>query len=408
MAIALLLVGMSTAWAYEGKGTAASPYLIKTVDDLKQLATEVREGTNYAGKCFKLTTDLDLENAEWLPIGGNGETKFGGIFDGDGHVISNFKISTTTGNSIGFFGAIDNNSCIKNLGIKNGNVTSNMQNVGVLVGVANAQSPTSVYLENCYVINSNLEMNGSSGRFGILIGRTWNGTTRNCFVANSTLTVKDGIQAHNAGLVIGGSAGGQGTVFQNCFSVGCTITAEESQIPTTGAFLGLQHNINHKVTMENCYAQQIDGFAFTGTLNSAQVYKKGTETLTVAALTDLKGKLYLNAIAFTDEIVVTALNTNKVNDVTWKQGSKYPIFSTMADPELADPVSIASTNATECLQIISVANGIQIIAAEAQVVNLYGIDGRLVKTAKVTEGDSVITGLTKGIYIINQQKVIVK
>ena len=107
----LLFAGIFNTWAYDGDGSAATPYQIKTVEDLKTLATEVNEGNAYSGKFFELTTDLDLEEAEWTRIG-NDKKLFSGTFDGKGHSISNFKISESstatdgTQNGVGLFGGL--------------------------------------------------------------------------------------------------------------------------------------------------------------------------------------------------------------------------------------------------------------------------------------------------------------
>lgn len=317
-------------------GSETDPYLITSVDDLKQLATEVNEGENYAGKFFELTTDLDLNNEEWTSIGNDAKT-FQGVFDGKGHIISNFKITESsnatdgTQHGRGLFGGIEK-ATIKNLGVTNAQVTNNQQNIGVLVGVIKGDWSVKASVENCYVINSTLEMDGGSGQYGILIGRTWNGAATNCYVANSTLSIKEGIDATMAGIFIGATAGGAGTIFKNCFTTKCTITAENSKIATTGAFCGIQANTAHKVTFEDCYAQKIEGFSFIGAINSNQEYKKGTETLAIAELSDLNGKLYLDATAFTKGEVAWALNQNKQNGVAWSQGENYPI---VADAENA-------------------------------------------------------------------------
>lgn len=54
---------------FEGEGTAANPYKIQNVDDLKLLAENVNNGEAYANTYFKLTANIDLKNEEWTPIG---------------------------------------------------------------------------------------------------------------------------------------------------------------------------------------------------------------------------------------------------------------------------------------------------------------------------------------------------
>ena len=44
----------------------------------------------------------------------------------------------------------------------------------------------------------------------------------------------------------------------------------------------------------------------------------------------------------------------------------------------------------------------------SQMLNIYGIDGRLVRTEILNEGENKVVGLNKGIYIIENKKVVVK
>ena len=75
----------------------ASEYRISTAEQLAGLAQLVNADpgkTNFAGKTFYLENDLDLSGHEWISIGtvlGGDcpEYSFCGVFDGQGHVISN-------------------------------------------------------------------------------------------------------------------------------------------------------------------------------------------------------------------------------------------------------------------------------------------------------------------------------
>ena len=82
---------------FEGEGTAANPYKIQNVDDLKLLAEKVNGGVTYKDKYFKLTADIDLKNEpNWTPIGTmlvEEGRPFQGTFDGGGHQIANLTIS---------------------------------------------------------------------------------------------------------------------------------------------------------------------------------------------------------------------------------------------------------------------------------------------------------------------------
>lgn len=51
---------------------------------------------------------------------------------------------------------------------------------------------------------------------------------------------------------------------------------------------------------------------------------------------------------------------------------------------------------------------VYILTDQAQEVNVYGIDGRLVRTEMVGEGQHAVNGLEKGMYLVNGRKVIIK
>lgn len=72
------------------------------------------------------------------------------------------------------------------------------------------------------------------------------------------------------------------------------------------------------------------------------------------------------------------------------------------------PDNITEQNTIDGLTVISAEGAIKVIAGKAQTAKLFGIDGRLVKVIELTEGENTITGITGGIYILNNEKVIVK
>lgn len=91
--------------AFQGEGTAASPYLINNKEDLKTLNIAVGSfGQAHVGDYFRMTTDIDLQQA--TDFSGIGALKtpayaFGGIFDGDGHTINNLKIAAVAYDNTG-------------------------------------------------------------------------------------------------------------------------------------------------------------------------------------------------------------------------------------------------------------------------------------------------------------------
>ncbi|MBQ6005794.1 MAG: hypothetical protein IJL14_06070 [Selenomonadaceae bacterium] len=146
----------------EGDGSASNPYLIKTSDHMRQLASHVNGGNNYSGINFKLANDINLAG-EWTPIG-TSSGKFSGNFDGDGHTISGLTISGD--DNQGLFGYLDG-ATLKNVHLTGASITGK-NNVGGIVGNANNSQ-----ISGCSV-QGNIT---GSGNVGIIVGS--NGTLTN-------------------------------------------------------------------------------------------------------------------------------------------------------------------------------------------------------------------------------------
>ena len=133
-----------------GDGSEADPFRIETASQLAFLAREVNGGKDYAGKYVSMVCDVDLNHVEWTPIG-NGTHSFSGIFRGNGHTVSNLKMTDgarfagelssaeTDQYAAGLFGTA-RNAVIRNVKINHADIV--VQNlaagqfvtVGILVG----------------------------------------------------------------------------------------------------------------------------------------------------------------------------------------------------------------------------------------------------------------------------------
>ena len=88
----LFLMTAANAWALD---EVDGCYQIGTAQDLVDFATLVNEGKDAANAV--LTADIDMTGVEWTNI-----SVYRGVFDGQGHSITNFNY-TTTGDNQGFF-----------------------------------------------------------------------------------------------------------------------------------------------------------------------------------------------------------------------------------------------------------------------------------------------------------------
>lgn len=162
-----------------------STYLISNGAELAWFRDQVNSGIDFSGKTVKLTSDINLGNETWTPIGKHNDVVnndldfdsfklFEGTFDGDGHVIKNINIESRLA-AVGFFAATKNGT-IKNLGIKN----------GTIVGIG---EPVNRIYEGTSQVG---------GILGIACGEV---TIENCFNDGVELKYKDGYKYHLGGIV---------------------------------------------------------------------------------------------------------------------------------------------------------------------------------------------------------------
>jgi len=131
--IALFLatsIWAQTSTNFSGDGTADSPFLIQNADNLALLATLVNANTGtYPSAHYRLTANICLAHIDnWTPIGTN-TNRFEGVFDGDGHTISNLRI--TSGGNRGLFGYIGLNGTVRNVALENVGINTSGNTVAV-------------------------------------------------------------------------------------------------------------------------------------------------------------------------------------------------------------------------------------------------------------------------------------
>ena len=120
---------------------------------------------------YELTDNLDLSAADdWLPI-----NAFTGIFEGNGHTISNLTINRPNTDGVGLFGDVERGSEINNIGLLNVDIKGSTF-VGGLVGQNNSGS-----IKNSYAIGSIDGRNDVGG----LVGQNNSGSIKNSYVIGS-------------------------------------------------------------------------------------------------------------------------------------------------------------------------------------------------------------------------------
>ena len=134
---------------------------ITSAGELAKLANEVNSGTSYAGYTVKLADDIDLMKYQWNPIGRERKT-FAGVFDGQGHTISNLFINKRYMSDAGLFGFTTNGE-IKNFTLNNASVTGYLD-VGAVAGTPYTSKYTNISLTGDVKVNGYAYVGGMFGK----------------------------------------------------------------------------------------------------------------------------------------------------------------------------------------------------------------------------------------------------
>lgn len=284
-----------------GTGEQNNPYLIYTAEQMNAIGAE----PNDWGKHFKLMTDINLIDYKGTDFNiiGNGLQPFNGVFDGNGHTISNFTYTyEDIRYSFGMFGYIeDANACISNLGLIDPNVyVETGRTVSSLVGWL---SGGTIY--NCYAVNCNISGEDSIGG---LVGRS-SGIIIDC---NATGNV-EGL-SHIGGLVGDNDRAGYITKSHSAGNVTGDLVA--------GGLVGSNDNdamITHCSSTANVVGSQIIGGLVGGNGgNVANSYSQG----------NIEGEDYIGGLVGSNGGVVIAsyasANIQGQNDVGGLVGHNSP------------------------------------------------------------------------------------
>ena len=203
------------------------------------------KGKTFNGETLKLMGNVDLQNADWTPVGQNNTTltmsgevgEFKGTFDGGNFTIKNVKVvpmtpekvatfaSGSTGPqqvySVGFFGWASCN--IKNLTLENLTVNG-YHYVGGIVGYLQFGELTNCHVKNATISCTHITEDQCGDKAGALAGVVYNaaenGTSvSNCSATNSTVTA-----ARDAAKLIGYVPNGAYNI-SNLTATDVTVTA---------------------------------------------------------------------------------------------------------------------------------------------------------------------------------------
>ena len=361
----------------------ASEYYISTAEQLAGLAQLVNADpgtTNFAGKTFYLENDLDLSGHEWISIGtvlggDYPEYSFCGVFDGQGHVISNLyshesyiEGADESHNLLrnALFGSVYNGE-VKNLGVADAEIwidpkDNSAAGKGILVDWMGKSKITNCWTSGSIYSGTKIEKN-----IGGIVGVTVQGCTISGCYSTATLTgnftnsegyYTDPDPANwpfdTIGGIVGARFDGNLTV-TDCWFDGKIVV--NSITAAVGGIVGYTDDQSGSGTVNNCMVTTTDmgvdedgntcwvAYAFGGTVEncywpndtkygpSPLAYGEGT------AVTD-----------FTSADVLAGLKNNAGAGVEWVAGIGHPTFVWDDNNILADYTAVdAAITSAEAL-----------------------------------------------------------
>lgn len=320
----------------EGIGTDSDPYIIKSIDDIKNITEKMNSDIYglYSRGCFKLAADIKLDPAvpNNFPMIGSEATAFNGIFDGCGHTIEGARVKVDAIGS-GIFGRVLN-AKISNLNVVDIESESYFDAAG-FVGTAKNTS-----FENCHVSNfaATSIANGSECYTGGFIADSQGCSFVDCTaIGGSVKGARDvgGFAGNFAGkstahrccaevddfeVASNSSAGFLGNIRSNCKVTSCYATASGKGKQKIGGFTG---HSNGYCLVENCFAIGVPSSVNNGIIGGFAATKLGTVN-----------NCYYNEAAAAGSGEGTAISLEKLNSkefldsfcADFVPGATHPVF----------------------------------------------------------------------------------
>ena len=328
-----ILMPYGGAWAQtqpsEGDGSSEHPFLITTAEELKWYASYVNgeSGDNVVHNtaCAQLVKDIDLSTVcgegkgNWTPIakydiyGLTSSNKFDGVFDGNGHTISNLYIDVDNqnGSKLGLFGFIMPTTSSTSASVKNLKM-ANVQIVGDEYCAAVCGYGIGGTFENIEVLSGSIAsytkaygIAGCSGNAKNCINRA-NVTAKRTYAAGVINNISDEVSnCSNYGKITAGNGLAGGIVVKSNGSTQLINCANYGDIVITG-------NVSDKV---GGLVAAPWNLVISNCANFGNIYLKeqselvgvivGTDQLSKASgILANTGKIYVNGIAQTDALVL--------------------------------------------------------------------------------------------------------
>ena len=249
---AVMPVAGAKAWDGTAKAEPAKDesgvYQIGTAAELAWFAA------NGGSASAVLTADIDLAGYDWTPM-----NKLYGTFDGDGHMVKNLYINSTS-YPLGIFGYLQNGAKVLDLGVS-GNVTCTASSNAQAGGIAGYMYSGSS-IENCY---SSVNVTSKKHAGGIA-GYTQGGAAiTNCY-ASGDITTTSANECFLGGIAASYYARFDGATLTNCYSI-ATVTGTSGNASYLGGLTPSTNTANYVGScfyLENTVTKASPKYGITG------------------------------------------------------------------------------------------------------------------------------------------------
>lgn len=259
----------------EPKKDGNGVYLIGTAAELAWFAAT--DGKSSA----KLTADIELAGYDWTPL-----KKFYGTFDGQGHVIRNLYINSTS-NTLGLISYLQGGASVTGLGITGSVTCTNNTRIAQAGGIVGYMYDKASITQCWSAVNVT-----SNKHAGGIAGYTAGGSIiTNCYASgNITTTSKN--ECYLGGICGSGFSNTNGATLTNCYSIG-DVTGTSGAASYLG---GLSPDKTAEHYVDNCF--YLDGTA------SKESSKYGVTGLgTAKTVAEMKAAIEANKNPFNPQML---------------------------------------------------------------------------------------------------------
>ena len=263
------------------------------------------EKENFAGKTIVLKENIDLNYAEWTPIGINTVVRtdgdvFEGTFDGNGKTISNLVVSTEGNASAGLFAS--SFGVIKNLTVDNAKIEGHYKAAVIVADGMCAK------VENCTVKNSTVTSTpfeeDNANHVGAIVGYLSAEKTayvKNCTIEGVTISgyrdVAGVVGTTNKAAVVSGNKIMNSTVYADQKP-----EYKEVKAANVGAIVG-RINTTNAVIEDNGY-DNVDVYVKVSTAENLEYQiDNASDDIKVVLCDDIKGDIMIHEKAGKDVII---------------------------------------------------------------------------------------------------------